>query len=90
MLVRGFAPHGSAQLWSYRSCDQKSALEIGEEIRLVPENGTLRLDVKGELAGILALCDAGKKKPGQADPAGLDQQIKMVAGVGFEPTTFRL
>jgi hypothetical protein len=33
-----------------------------------------------ELAGILALCEAGKRKPGQISPAGLDQQIKMVAG----------
>ena len=31
-----------------------------------------------------------KERPGQADPTGLVQQIKMVAGVGFEPTTFRL
>ena len=61
-----------------------------EEIRLVPENGTLRVDVKGELAGILTLCDAGKKKPGQADLTGLVEQIKMVAGIGFEPMTFRL
>ena len=46
----------------------------------MPENGTLRVDVKGELAGILTLCDAGKKKPGQADLTGLVEQIKMVAG----------
>jgi site-specific DNA recombinase len=60
-----------------------------DEIRLVPEDGRLRLELRGELAGILALA-ADKKKPGGLSATGLAQQIKMVAGVGFEPTTFRL
>jgi site-specific DNA recombinase len=60
-----------------------------DEIRLVPEHGMLRVELRGELAGILALSAAGKK-PGGRDAAGLAEQIKMVAGVGFEPTTFRL
>jgi site-specific DNA recombinase len=45
--------------------------------------------LKGELAGILALA-ADSKKPGSVRAAGLAEQIKMVAGIGFEPMTFRL
>jgi len=48
----------------------------------------LTIDLTGHLAGILALGGAATKKG--ANGAPLDQQIKMVAGVGFEPTTFRL
>ena len=55
---------------------------------LVPDDGNLRVEVRGELAAILALA-AGSKKPGLGDRADAEQ-IKMVAGVGFEPTTFRL
>ena len=60
-----------------------------EEIRLIPEDGQLRIELRGELAGILALSAAGNM-PGGLSAIQLAQQIKMVAGVGFEPTTFRL
>ncbi len=50
-----------------------------DEIRLVPDDGELRIELKGELAGILALA-AGSKKPGNLSAAGLNEQIKMVAG----------
>ncbi len=61
-----------------------------EVIRLVPEDGDLRIEIKGELGGILALCEAAEtRKPGR-DGRARAEQIKMVAGVGFEPTTFRL
>ena len=60
-----------------------------EEIRLVPDEGELRVELTGELAGILALA-ADSKKPGGLSAAGLAEQIKMVAGIGFEPMTFRL
>ncbi len=59
-----------------------------DEVCLVPENGALAITIKGELAGILSLCDS-KKKPATSYE-GRAVQIKMVAGVGFEPTTFRL
>ena len=50
-----------------------------DEIRLVPDNGELRIEIKGELAGILELCDAGaKQKPGSLSTAGLAEQIKTV------------
>jgi site-specific DNA recombinase len=58
-----------------------------ESIILTPENGKLRIEVRGELAA-LALSAAGKK-PGPSDRASAEQ-IKMVAGIGFEPMTFRL
>ena len=62
-----------------------------EAVILVPENGKLRIDIKGDLIGILDLCaGAEKKKPGTVSSAGLSEQLKMVAGAGFEPTTFRL
>lgn len=52
-----------------------------EAIMLTPENGRLRIDIKGELAGILALCrDARMNKPGRLTTVGLAEQIKMVAG----------
>ena len=60
-----------------------------EEIRLMPEEGALRIELRGELAGILALA-ADSKKPGSREAAGLAEQIKLVAGIGFEPMTVRL
>jgi site-specific DNA recombinase len=56
------------------------------EVRLVPENGRLEVELAGDLAGILALTSGGKKPVSERD--GL--QVTLVAGVGFEPTTFRL
>ena len=55
-----------------------------EKISLTPEEGQLRIDLMGELAGILALCDAGKKKPGAASGAGPMEQIKTVAGARYQ------
>ena len=49
-------------------------------MRLVPEDGKLRIELKGELAGILNLCDS-KKKPA-ASYEERAEQIKMVAGAG--------
>jgi site-specific DNA recombinase len=60
-----------------------------EQIRLVPDGGELRVELRGELAAILALA-ADRTKPGSVGAAGLSEQIKMVAGIGFEPMTFRL
>ncbi|MFQ5763348.1 MAG: recombinase family protein [Rhodospirillales bacterium] len=59
-----------------------------DDITFTPENGELRVDLRGELAGILNLC-SDKQKPASELRDGLEQ-IKMVAGAGFEPATFRL
>ena len=47
---------------------------------LVPEGSKLRIDLTGELAGILSLCQESKK-PGH-DGQAHAEQIKMVAGAG--------
>jgi hypothetical protein len=64
-----------------RSGTQAEAAEIirslVDEIRLVPEGDHLRLDLRGELAGILALTSDSKKPAAVGD--GLEQ-IKVVAG----------
>jgi site-specific DNA recombinase len=59
-----------------------------EHIKLTPEDGALKIELFGELGAILAL--AHSKKPGLLSEAGLVEQVKLVAGAGFEPTTFRL
>ena len=58
--------------------------ELIEEIRLVPKSGKLQVELYGELAALLNLAN---KYP-RSKETGV--QITMVAGVGFEPTTFRL
>ncbi|WP_109614973.1 recombinase family protein [Pseudaminobacter salicylatoxidans] len=76
-----------------QSDDEESRTAAAEVIRtlvqdivLTPVDGKVEIDVRGDLAGILTL-SAQSKNPA-AGAAGL--QVKMVAGVGFEPTTFRL
>ncbi|GAN82143.1 resolvase [Acidocella aminolytica 101 = DSM 11237] len=64
-----------------------------EEVRLVPENGELRVEIRGALAGILALGAANAKTArGSADGSiyVLVSQTKLVAGARFERATFRL
>ena len=64
-----------------------------DEVRLVPENGELRVEIRGALAGILAL-SAQNNKTARVGTDGsvsvLASQIKLVAGARFELTTFRL
>ncbi|MBO9448557.1 recombinase family protein [Ruegeria sp. R14_0] len=60
------------------------------EIRLVPEDGTYTIELIGELAGLMAL---GTPQNEQSHPEAACSTLcstVMVAGVGFEPTTFRL
>jgi hypothetical protein len=61
--------------------------EIIEEVCLIPENGRIEIELRGDLAGILAL-GANGKKPATGRRDGL--QVTLVAGIGFEPMTFRL
>jgi site-specific DNA recombinase len=58
-----------------------------DKIVLVPEGEELRLEIHGDLAGILELCRQSKT-PGRSRASA--EQIKVVAGAGFEPATFRL
>ena len=59
-----------------------------EAIHLVPDEGNLRIEIYGELAALISLGQKRKSKHPGGDPSGV--QITLVAGVGFEPTTFRL
>ena len=59
-----------------------------EEVRITPAGGEITIELRGELAGILAVAETAQKGPSSHQEKAL--QIKMVAGVGFEPTTFRL
>jgi site-specific DNA recombinase len=58
-----------------------------DRIVLIPEGEELRIEIHGKLAGILELCRQGKT-PGRSRASA--EQIKVVAGAGFEPATFRL
>ena len=73
--------------------DQRNAADairtLIEAIVLTPEEGQLMIDVRGDLAGILAI--STKQKPFGRDPKGsVASQVSMGAGTGFEPVTFRL
>ena len=62
-----------------------------EEIRLVPADGKLGIELFGELAALIALAsgDGSRiKHPRASAAAGV--QVTLVAGRGFEPLTFRL
>ncbi len=61
-----------------------------ESVTLRPAEGTQRVEVRGELAAILALAGGATNVRSAADPVVLAGQVKMVAGIGFEPMTFRL
>jgi hypothetical protein len=55
------------------------------EIRLVPEQGLLEIEIVGDLAAILALTERKRSAGKSGGP-----EITVVAGGGFEPPTFRL
>jgi site-specific DNA recombinase len=58
--------------------------ELIEEIRLVPVDATLRVELYGELAALMNLANE------HPHSKGTGVQITLVAGAGFEPATFRL
>ena len=58
-----------------------------DAIVLVPEGSELKIELRGDLAGILKIA-ANEKSPSITD--GLASQVEMVAGIGFEPMTFGL
>jgi site-specific DNA recombinase len=73
---------------------REAVRRLVEAIILVPENGSLRVEIRGELAAILALSSAAGSRRGdraaETDAMVLAEQVKLVAGTGFEPVTFRL
>jgi len=69
--------------------------DLLDTVVLHPVDEGFEMDVTGELAAMLRLCSIGSKtpKPSQLSLEGsgaLAEQVKMVAGAGFEPATFRL
>jgi site-specific DNA recombinase len=58
-----------------------------DSIVLKPEGGQLRIELKGNLAAMLAAAQKTKRSPETGD---LHVPIQMVAGGGFEPPTFGL
>ena len=61
-----------------------------EAVVLMPEDGDLTIDLRGELASMLSLCAGAETQKASADVTEEALQIKLVAGTGFEPVTFRL
>jgi hypothetical protein len=80
-------PHEELNRPELRAEAAEALRALIDEVRLIPEHGELAIELLGDLAGILAL-SADSKKPITAGRDGL--QATLVAGVGFEPTTFRL
>jgi len=78
--------------------DPAEQTEAGEIIRslidrivITPANKRNLITLEGALAGILSLCASGMDGHANARwRGGRAGQVTMVAGVGFEPTTFRL
>ncbi len=76
--------------------DDKNRAEAAEIIRslvdrieLSPNSqGALDIDLFGDLAGILSVAAKQERPLDESDPRV--QQVKLVAGAGFEPATFRL
>ena len=60
-----------------------------DTVVMKPENGVIAIYLRGEFASMLEL-SAGAETQGPADVTEETLQIKMVAGTGFEPVTFRL
>ena len=58
-----------------------------EAIVLTPEKGQLRIELRGNLAAMLAAAQQTKRSPETGD---LHVPIQLVAGAGFEPATFGL
>ena len=58
-----------------------------------PDSGKLDIMLEGALSGLLTLALGAKRKEGlSAETQAIDsiEELVLVAGVGFEPTTFRL
>ena len=61
-----------------------------EAVVLTPEDGHLVIDLRIELASMLELCAGAETQKASAEVTEEALQIKLVAGTGFEPVTFRL
>ena len=71
---------------SGRTDDLGAATDPSQSFEIT-QDGELTIELRGDLAGILAISDASEVG---TPPDQRALQIKMVAGAGFEPATFRL
>ena len=79
---------------------QEDGAEVREIVRglvecvtLHPEGDRQRVEVRGELAAILQLAqgaERARRAGGGGSASVLAEQVKLVAGAGFEPAAFRL
>ena len=67
---------------------QEAIRALIESVIVTPAGETMTVDLVGELGGILSIA-SGQKEKGPA-PSGEPPSAKLVAGIGFEPMTFRL
>ena len=81
-LLQAFQAEGA------RSEAQEIIRSLIDPVVMTPKDGELHAEVKGDLATMLVLASETKKTP-KADASEV-QQVKLVAGTGFEPVTFRL
>jgi site-specific DNA recombinase len=79
------ALHGASE--ADRALAGEAIRQLVEAIVLTPDEEGLEIDVRGDLAGILSI--ATQRKPPALWGAG-GSQVKVGAGTGFEPVTFRL
>ncbi len=61
-----------------------------ESVVLTHSEEDYSIDLRGNLAGMLVLASGKQAKTAVACEPSAVSQIFLVAGVGFEPTTFRL
>ena len=61
-----------------------------DAVVLTPEGGGLAIHLRGELTSMLELCACADMQNAPEGVSSRALQIKMVAGTGFEPVTFRL
>ncbi len=77
--------------------ESSTAAEAGEIIRtlidrivLTPLEGVLKAELFGDLATIVRFAETRKRTNSSAGPEGGPALLSVVAGIGFEPMTFRL
>ena len=61
-----------------------------DAVVLHPDGDHQRVEVRGELAAILCLAEGAQNVKSARATGALAEQVKLVAGIGFEPMTFRL
>jgi site-specific DNA recombinase len=61
-----------------------------ESVVIAPADGGLEIEIVGEIAHMIEIGMEDGKRKGPVLNESTGRSVKVVAGVGFEPTTFRL